>query len=91
MNIRSFRIVSILEGISYLSFVITMPLKYSYHIEWPNKIVGMAHGILFVLYVFMAFSFKKQQNWNLKDLAIILLCSVIPFGAFWMERKYLKS
>lgn len=91
MNNKNFKIISILEGISLLSFAITMPLKYMMQIEGPNKVIGMLHGILFVLYVFMAFSLKKQNNWNIKQLATILICSVIPFGTFWMDRKYLRA
>ena len=44
------RITAIAEGISYLAFALTMPLKYMWEIAWPNKIVGMAHGVLFVAF-----------------------------------------
>ena len=43
--------VAILEGISYLLFAVTVPLKRIYDYHWPNKIVGMSHGILFILYI----------------------------------------
>lgn len=92
MNNKNFQIISILEGISFLLILgVSMPLKYMMHIEGPNKVIGMLHGILFVLYVFMAFSLQKQNSWNMKQLATILICSVIPFGTFWMDRKYLRA
>ncbi|WP_281753021.1 DUF3817 domain-containing protein [Neptunitalea chrysea] len=91
MNISNFKIISILEGISLLLiFSVSMPLKYMMDYHTPNKIIGMLHGILFILYVFMAFSLKNEQNWNTKQFFIIMLCSVIPFGTFWMDRKYLR-
>ncbi|MCF8714408.1 DUF3817 domain-containing protein [Joostella atrarenae] len=90
MNIKNFRLISILEGISYLLlFGITMPLKYLMDMGGPNKIVGYIHGILFVTYVVMAFVFFKRLKWSYKTLFIVLLCSIIPFGTFWMEKKYL--
>jgi integral membrane protein len=92
MNFKNFSLVSILEGISFLLILfVSMPLKYYFDNPTPNKFIGMAHGILFVLYVFMAFSLKNEAKWTTKDFFIILICSVIPFGTFWMDRKYLKS
>ena len=40
------RILAIMEGISYISFGITMPIKYIMHWPQPNFIVGISHGVL---------------------------------------------
>jgi integral membrane protein len=53
-TLKTFRWIAIAEGISYLAFFITMPLKYMLEITTPNKIIGMAHGLLFVVYVIYA-------------------------------------
>ncbi|MDG3582083.1 MULTISPECIES: DUF3817 domain-containing protein [Galbibacter] len=91
MNIKNFRLISILEGISYLLlFGVTMPLKYMADFHGPNKIIGMIHGILFITYVAMALVLQRKQNWSYATLFIILMCSVVPFGTFWMERRYLR-
>ena len=66
-----------------------MPLKYIFDLGTPNQIIGMAHGILFLVYVVLAILVKNELDWNLKTLLIVLVCSVIPFGTFWMDRKYL--
>ena len=51
-SLKSFRIISILEGLSFLILLgIAMPLKYIYDIPEAVQAVGMAHGILFMLYV----------------------------------------
>ncbi len=90
--IKSFRTVSFFEGISFLVILfITMPLKYIFETPGPNRVIGMAHGALFLLYVILALLVKSKKNWDTKTLAIILVCSVIPFGTFWMDRKYLKE
>lgn len=91
MNIKNFRIISILEGISFLLILlITMPLKYVFDQHGPNQFIGMGHGILFIVYVLMAIALKSKLNWPNSTLAVILLCSIIPFGTFWMDKKYLK-
>ncbi len=90
--ITSFRLISYLEGISYLAILfVTMPLKYLFSSPEPNKVIGMAHGFLFLAYIVFAFLIKQEKKWNNKTLGIVLLCSIIPFGTFWMDSKYLKE
>ncbi|MEO1010740.1 MAG: DUF3817 domain-containing protein [Bacteroidota bacterium] len=86
-----FRITAILEGISYLAlFAISMPLKYWAGIREPNIYIGYAHGVLFILFVVLAIAFWVQKKWGIKRLVVILLSSLLPFGTFYMEKKYLR-
>ena len=85
-----FRILAFLEGISYiLLMTIGLYSKYQLNDESYVKILGMPHGVLFILYILIAFLLKEKENWNTKDLRIILLASLIPFGTFYIDRKYL--
>ena len=89
--LQFFKKLSFLEGISFLLILfVTMPLKYIYDYPQANKVVGMIHGVLFIAYVVIALMLKPEQKWSLKDTAIILLCSIIPFGTFWMDKRYLR-
>jgi len=91
LSLKSFRLISIFEGISFLVLLgIAMPLKYMANIPEGVQVVGMAHGILFILYIFGAFFMKQKLNWSFQTLLIVILCSVLPFGPFYAERKYLK-
>ncbi|MEM6814913.1 MAG: DUF3817 domain-containing protein, partial [Bacteroidota bacterium] len=58
-----FRKVAIAEGISYLLFAVTMPLKYGLDVTAPNKVVGMAHGILFMAYMLLALRAAYLLKW----------------------------
>ncbi len=90
--LKSFRILSLLEGISFLLILfVTMPLKYIWDNGMPNKVIGMAHGFLFLGYIVMAILMKPERKWDNKTLYIVLACSVIPFGTFWMDKKYLRD
>ncbi|MEH6657193.1 DUF3817 domain-containing protein [Leeuwenhoekiella marinoflava] len=90
--IKAFQIISILEGISLLLILfVTMPLKYGFDNPEPNQIIGMAHGLLFLTYVVMAILVKSELSWNFKTLLIVLVCSIIPFGTFWLDKRYLKG
>lgn len=86
-----FRIISILEGISYLSlFAITMPLKYLADLPMPNKYVGYAHGGLFITYCLLAVIFWWKMKWSFKRGFILLIASLLPFATFYVDKKYLK-
>lgn len=90
LSIKSFRLISTLEAISFLVLLgIAMPLKYIWDMPEMVRIIGMAHGVLFVLYVGGAFYMFKKLNWTIKDLFIVIMCSILPFGPFYVERKYL--
>ena len=90
--LKNFRLLAVFEGISFLLILfITMPLKYMFDYPMANKVVGMIHGVLFLAYIVFALMLKTEMNWNNKKTAIILLCSVIPFGTFWMDKKYFSN
>ena len=86
-----FRVVSFFEGVSYLLLLfIATPIKYFGEDPSYVKILGMPHGILFMLYVVLAIVIQKQMNWDNKTLGVVLLASIIPFGTFYVDKKYLR-
>ena len=87
-----FRIVSYQEGISYLLLLfIGVPLKYFGGNEILVKTLGMPHGLLFIAYILLAFFIKPEFKWNSREFILILIASVIPFGTFYVDRKFLKN
>jgi integral membrane protein len=52
--------------------------------------LGMPHGILFLAYVAFAFVLRAKYKWDNKTFTIILVASLLPFGTFYVDRKYLK-
>lgn len=90
--LKLFRIVAFVEGISLLLlFFVAMPLKYLFNTPQLISPIGMAHGLLFVAYVILACLAYAVFRWSLKDLAIVIIASFIPFGTFYVEKKYLKD
>lgn len=85
------RLLAILEGISYISFGLTMPLKYMMNIKGPNYIVGVLHGILFIAYCLWVILNHFDRKWPIKRTAILLIASLIPFMTFWADWKILKK
>ncbi|TGM31356.1 DUF3817 domain-containing protein [Leptospira levettii] len=87
-----FRILAFLEGVSFLTILlVTMPLKYLYQNPEPNKVVGLVHGLLFLLYLVELFQVKVELNWKMKKTILAAIASVVSFGTFWAEKYlYLK-
>ena len=87
-----FRIVAFLEGLSYILLLfIATPVKYFGDDPQYVKILGMPHGILFMLYIILAFILKQENTWFKKNFKMVLLAAIIPFGTFYIEYKYLKN
>lgn len=92
--LKAFKYTALLEGVSYLVLLANMLIIKPNNLDLYKtllKPIGMAHGILFILYVILAFLLKEEKNWNKKDFAIILGASLLPFGTFYIDSKYLKS
>ena len=91
MNLKTtyglLRLSAILEGISYLLFALTMPLKYWHGILMPNKIVGIIHGVLFIAYVLLVFVESQEKKWSASDKFWSYLASLLPFATFIVDRK----
>ncbi len=90
--LKIFKPVAFLEGISLLLLLfVAMPLKYFLNMPEMVRIVGMAHGILFIAYIVLATVLKVDEKWSLKKYFLVCIASVIPFGTFIVENKMLKS
>ncbi len=86
------RLLALLEGISYLVLLgIAMPLKYYYDKPDAVKIVGMAHGVLFVLYCINLLIVHVQLKWNMGKTIGAFIASLIPFGTFYADKKWFRG
>jgi integral membrane protein len=96
MNLRTplgqLRVLGLLEGSSLLLLMlIGVPLKW--FANWPGivKTVGPIHGVLFLLFVMSAIHVSIELKWHFRQLTWkVLLACIVPFGTFYVDRKYLK-
>ncbi|CAM2900238.1 integral membrane protein [Flavobacterium succinicans] len=91
---KTFKITAILEGCSYLILLANMLFIKPNNLEIYKTLlypIGMSHGVLFIGYVVLAVLLKNAQKWSFLTLLIILLGSLIPFGTFYIEKKYLSN
>ena len=91
---KLFKFIAIAEGISYLVLFFNMLVVKRLNPELYKLLlypIGMAHGLLFMSYVTIAFIIWKNQKWTIIELLIVQLGSLIPFGTFYVEKKYLRN
>jgi integral membrane protein len=81
-----FRIVAFWEGISYLLLLfVAMPLKYAAGIDMAVRIVGMAHGVLFLMYCVTLAAAARRLGARRSLVAFGI--SFVPGGTFWLEAR----
>lgn len=82
------RVVSLAEGVSYLVLLgIAMPLKYGANMPEAVRIVGSIHGALFVVFCVALLRAMLGARWPLSRAALVFVASLVPFAAFWMDRR----
>jgi integral membrane protein len=90
-TLKIFRVIAFLEGLSYILLLfMAVPLKYFYGDPQYVKLLGMPHGLLFIAYIVMAIWFWNDFKWSKRILYLVLLAAIIPFGTFYIDKKYLK-
>lgn len=87
-----FRLISIIEGLSFLILVfIAMPLKYLAGYPLAVKIVGMSHGILFILFMLALLMAKRRYEWNINLTFQLFVYSLFPFGFILIDKIITKK
>jgi len=90
--IKALRVLGWLEGGSLLLLMgVGMPLKYALGMPEMVKIVGSAHGGLFLLYVVLANATASYHEWPMSKRILAMVASIFPFGTFAFEWKYLRD
>ncbi|MEC7004763.1 MAG: DUF3817 domain-containing protein [Bacteroidota bacterium] len=87
---NALRVIAWMEGVSFLLFGVSLPLKYGFDIPEPNYVIGMVHGILFVIYNLLILKHSKLKNWSIREIIFLCFLSLVPFGTFYGDHKYFK-
>lgn len=77
-----------LEGVSFLVLLfIAMPLKYGLNLPIAVTIVGWAHGVLFVLYLYFLLQVWIDEKWRFGKVLLAFTGALIPFGPWIVEKR----
>lgn len=88
-----FRVAAVAEALSWAGLLIGMFLKYAVHSshEGGVPVLGMVHGVIFILYVLISLSVAKPLAWRPRTLVLALLASIPPLFTWIFEKWALRN
>ena len=87
-SVGRLRLSGMIEGLSFLVLTMAaMPMKYIYGDPSWVKVVGQAHGLLWIIFVFTLIDAKSEKGWTIKQALVPFIASMLPFGPFLIDRK----
>jgi len=82
------RAVGWMEGASFLLLLgVAMPLKYLADMPMAVKVVGWAHGVLFIAFCAALLQTMRNRRWAIGRAALGLVAALLPFGTFVFDRS----
>ncbi|MCE9596987.1 MAG: DUF3817 domain-containing protein [Spirochaetia bacterium] len=86
------RIIGLVEGISFLLLLfVAMPLKYMFGMPQFVRFVGMAHGILFLIYILCLLQATLAYSWSWIRSLLLFVSTLVPFGTFVADYMILSK
>lgn len=80
-----FKFIAYLAGIVLILFTIEIVLKYSGILEIPW--FAQLHGIVYMVYVVIAFDMSRRAKLSLRDTFLVLIAGTIPVMSFVAESR----
>lgn len=82
------RVVALVEAVSYVLLVgIAMPLKHVFDLPLAVRVLGMAHGVLFLLLAWLLVRARFETDWPVRRLGLIFVASLVPVWPFFLDRR----
>lgn len=104
---NAYRVLATVVGISIVVLVlVALPLNELHRVNpawFPrgsnaqqvgdgiNKVLGTAHGFIYILFVFVAFALSRMARWTIPFTVVSLVCGTIPFLSFWAELRAIRQ
>lgn len=70
---------------------IAMPLKYLADMPEGVSVIRIIHGLLFIAYILLTIQIKILYRWPIGKTLVAMFASVVPFGTFYVEKKWLRK
>lgn len=80
--LKYFRIISVVEGLSFLAILcVTLGIISRDFVSY----LGMFHGVLFMLYIALSFVVANKNGWSVLSWIALFLASIVPFAFIIIE------
>lgn len=82
-QLRWLRLASLGEGTTLILLVgVAVPLKHLAGYAFGVKVMGPAHGLMFLAYLWTVVQTVSGGGWSGRDVARLLIGALVPFGGF---------
>ncbi|MET9772647.1 DUF3817 domain-containing protein [Streptomyces sp. NPDC006367] len=85
-----YRAMAYITGVLLVLLCLGMIAKYVLDMDGAadfTRVVSIAHGWLYVVYLVVAFDLGAKAKWPVKKQLWVLLAGTVPTAAFFVERK----
>ncbi|MEU1407085.1 DUF3817 domain-containing protein [Streptomyces sp. NPDC005728] len=85
-----YRVLAYVTGVLLVLLCLSMIAKYGLDVDGAadvTRVVAIAHGWLYVVYLVFAFDLGSKAKWPVGKQLWVLLAGTIPTAAFFVERK----
>ncbi len=89
-----YRVMAYVTGVLLVLLCLGVVAKYGLDMDGAasfTKVVGIAHGWLFVIYLAFAFDLGSKAKWPMGKQVWVLIAGTIPAAAFIVERKITRE
>ncbi len=84
---KRYRVAAYVVGWGLLILLAAMVAKYAFGVGAAVAVWGPIHGLLFVIYVILAFDLAYKARWSPLGTIWVLIAGTIPFVSFVVERQ----
>jgi integral membrane protein len=86
--LRTLRIAALVEAVSYLLLLgVAMPLKYVWGEPLAVRLIGMAHGVLFLWLLWLLQRARFEAGWPIRRVLLVFGASLVPLWPFFLDRS----
>jgi integral membrane protein len=95
--VTAYRIMAYVTGVVLMVLVfVGLPLQFFAHNLFVAKYVGTAHGVLYIIYIVVAFAMTRAVRIPIASVQtiVVLLAGTVPVATFfverWVTRRYIE-
>jgi integral membrane protein len=85
-----YRVMAYVTGVLLVLLCLSMIAKYAFDVDGAadfTRVVAIAHGWLYVVYLIFAFDLGAKAKWPVAKQLWVLLAGTVPTAAFFVERN----
>lgn len=82
------RWMSLIDAVTYVLLVgVAMPLKYAAGMPMAVTVVGMVHGLVWMMLMWLIMRTRFETSWPSSRLWILGVAALLPIVPFFLDRR----